>query len=184
MKCFNHEDRDAVATCQRCGKALCKECASKYTPCLCDTCFTAIQAEKQQQAQTAEDQRRQKYKDALIDTRSEFFKTCLWGVVWGAVVVLICNQGSSGLTGSDNVLYFGWFFFVPFGWKLLTYLQSLFPVFILGTPFFWLCWFVVKLIICMFIGIPAFIFQLFKTISVEKKIRKLQQPGDKIRKEK
>lgn len=35
MKCFSHEDRDAVAYCQHCGKALCRECAEKYTPCLC-----------------------------------------------------------------------------------------------------------------------------------------------------
>ena len=43
MRCFNHEDREAVASCQKCGKGLCKECASKYTPCLCDECFARIQ---------------------------------------------------------------------------------------------------------------------------------------------
>jgi len=26
MKCFNHFEHDAVAICQHCGKALCKEC--------------------------------------------------------------------------------------------------------------------------------------------------------------
>lgn len=29
MKCFNHTEREAVATCQKCGKSLCKECAGK-----------------------------------------------------------------------------------------------------------------------------------------------------------
>lgn len=38
MKCFYHEDREAVATCQHCGKALCRACASLYTPCLCVDC--------------------------------------------------------------------------------------------------------------------------------------------------
>ncbi|MBP7275989.1 MAG: hypothetical protein KBA51_07280, partial [Kiritimatiellae bacterium] len=27
MKCFNHEDRDAVGTCKSCGKGVCRECA-------------------------------------------------------------------------------------------------------------------------------------------------------------
>ena len=27
MKCFNHNDRDAVGTCKSCGKGVCRECA-------------------------------------------------------------------------------------------------------------------------------------------------------------
>ena len=27
MKCFNHEERDAVGTCKSCGKGICRECA-------------------------------------------------------------------------------------------------------------------------------------------------------------
>ena len=41
MKCFNHVDLDAVATCQVCGKGLCHDCAAKYTPCMCDSCAAA-----------------------------------------------------------------------------------------------------------------------------------------------
>ena len=59
MKCFNHEDREAVATCQHCGKALCKACASKYTPCLCDECFQALQEEAHAQRVAAAEGRRQ-----------------------------------------------------------------------------------------------------------------------------
>ena len=44
MKCFNHTDVEAVATCVDCGKSLCKECASKYEPILCDSCAAARQA--------------------------------------------------------------------------------------------------------------------------------------------
>ena len=28
MKCYNHEDREAVAICAHCGKALCRECVT------------------------------------------------------------------------------------------------------------------------------------------------------------
>lgn len=27
MKCFNHEERDAVGTCKSCGKGVCRDCA-------------------------------------------------------------------------------------------------------------------------------------------------------------
>ena len=59
MKCFYHEDREAAATYQRCGKGLCRECAAKYTPCLCDDCYEAIQAENHAQKVAAVEGRRQ-----------------------------------------------------------------------------------------------------------------------------
>ncbi|BBF43864.1 hypothetical protein lbkm_2552 [Lachnospiraceae bacterium KM106-2] len=39
MKCFYHKDRDAVAYCTTCGKALCKECASNFNVPQCMDCF-------------------------------------------------------------------------------------------------------------------------------------------------
>ncbi len=93
MKCFNHTEREAVATCQKCGKGLCKECAEKYTPCMCDTCAEQTRKNQQQQAQNKEEQRKQKYKDALVDTRSEFITTVIIGVVLSIVLIiwLRCN---------------------------------------------------------------------------------------------
>ena len=38
MKCYYHPNREIVATCTECGKGLCKECASKWEPTLCDDC--------------------------------------------------------------------------------------------------------------------------------------------------
>lgn len=52
MKCFYHEDREAVAQCVDCNKGLCKECASKYKPILCDDCYNSrveINAQKIEQ---------------------------------------------------------------------------------------------------------------------------------------
>ena len=31
MKCFNHQDRDAVGTCKSCGKGICRDCAVDMT---------------------------------------------------------------------------------------------------------------------------------------------------------
>ena len=70
MKCYYHEDRDAVATCQHCGKALCKACASRYTPCLCEECARLLQEQAAQQARTAEEDLRQRDRYARVDTSS------------------------------------------------------------------------------------------------------------------
>lgn len=45
MKCYYHIDREAVAACKQCERYLCKECADKYTPILCDGCYTILREE-------------------------------------------------------------------------------------------------------------------------------------------
>ncbi len=174
MKCFNHTEREAVATCQKCGKGLCRECAEKYTPCMCDACAARTRQEKQQQARNKEDQRRQKYKDALIDTRSEFIKTAVIGVLVGIFFVW---WEATHPDAYDNLLDYVALFFVafciPFGWKFLTYLQSFFPVSLFGTFWFWIIYIGVKAVLSAIIGVPAFIYQLVKTILTQNKINRL-----------
>ena len=174
MKCFNHPEREAVATCQKCGKGLCKECAEKHTPCLCDSCAVQIQRDRQQQAQNKEEQRKQKYKNALVDTRSEFIRTTVIGIVVSILFVWFMKSEHADLTFADCAGYFFLGICVPFGWKLLTYLQSFFPLSIFGTFWFWIIWGVVKLALSMIIGIPAFIYQLIKTILTQTKISRLK----------
>ena len=118
MKCFYHTDREAIATCQHCGKALCRECAAKYNPCLCDECKSILDAADRQ----AESDKRQKYLDALVDTRSEFIRACIAGVVVGLAFYSMFAGGCADAGSRVTCFVLG--FFVPFGWKLLTYLQS------------------------------------------------------------
>lgn len=177
MKCFNHVERDAVATCQKCGKGLCKECAEKHTPCLCDACAAQIQRDRKQQAQNKEEQRKQKYKDALVDTRSEFIKTAVIGVVVGILFVLLLSTTNSfkaeaGLL--DYVFDFFLGFCAVFGWKFLTYLQSFLPVSLFGTIWFWVIYIGIKAVISAIAGTSAFIYQLVKTIRTQDKINKLK----------
>ena len=174
MKCFNHTEREAVATCQKCGKGLCRECAEKYTPCMCDACAARTRQEKQQQAQNKEDQRRQKYKDALIDTRSEFIKTAVIGVLVG--IFFVWWEATHPDAYDSLIDYVGLFFVafcIPFGWKFLTYLQSFFPVSLFGTFWFWIIYIGVKAVLSAIIGVPAFIYQLVKTILTQNKINRL-----------
>lgn len=171
MKCFNHPDREAVATCQKCGKGLCRECAGKHSPCLCDDCAAQIQRDKQAQARNKEEEKKQKYKDALVDTRSEFVKTVAYGIIIGLIWIWLLSSPSD--TFADKAGSFVLAFFIPFGWKVLTYLQSFIPLALFGTWWFWIIYACVKACLSIFVGIPAFIYQLIRTIRNEKKIKDL-----------
>ena len=113
--------------------------------------------------------------DALVDTRSEFIRTCIYGVVLAAVICWICAQGSTPPTAGQMLSYAVMCFFVPFGWKILTYLQSFMPLTIIGTVWFWVLWVMIKAVVSMVIGVPAFIYQLFKTFFAQGKIQKTRQ---------
>ena len=173
MKCYYHEDREAVATCQHCGKALCKACAGLYNPCLCEECAQILRDQQAEQARTAEEARRQRYLDALVDTRSEFLRTCVYGVITALILRYMLAQGNA--SGAQLMLYTAWFFFIPFGWKLITYLQSFMPLTIFGTLWFLVFWALVKWTISILIGIPAFLYQLVKTFFVQRKIQSVSQ---------
>jgi hypothetical protein len=41
MKCAQHYELDAVGTCNDCGKGLCPECVSTFSPPVCESCATA-----------------------------------------------------------------------------------------------------------------------------------------------
>ena len=163
MKCFYHEEKDAVATCTVCGKALCKECAAAHTPCICADCYESRQKSEQQEKQA-------KYRDALIDTTTEFTRACVLGLVVGMVTVSIIIE--SGLPLPMYLVYFLLSFTVPFGWKLITYLQSFFRFFLIAPVTFWIAWYIFKFMMSMFIGIPAFLYQLFKTMKVQKELER------------
>lgn len=45
MKCYYHNDRDAVSQCGVCGKGLCRECTDRYEEPLCEKCGEEIAAE-------------------------------------------------------------------------------------------------------------------------------------------
>lgn len=173
MKCFNHIEREAVATCQKCGKGLCRECAEKYTPCMCEPCAEKTQRDKQQQAQNKEEQRTQKYKNALVDTRSEFIKTSVIGIIVGVLWVWFMKSQHSELPVSECALDFFMGFCIPFGWKALTYLQSFIPLTLFGTWWFWFIYLIVKAVLSIFVGMPALIYQLVKTILTQRKINRL-----------
>ena len=101
-------------------------------------------------------------------------KTCLLGVAVAAVLTLLYANGGGPHTLREMLCVGCYCFFIPFGWKLLTYLQSFLPVTIFGTLWFWLFWICTKSVISIFVGIPAFVYQAVRTLCNQKRIRQLQ----------
>mgnify|MGYP003516603359 FL=1 len=167
MKCFNHEDREAVATCQRCGKGLCKECASKYTPCLCDECYQAIQTERGQEFIRQDREHENAKQQALIDTTSEFITAAIKGLICAVVFYFIFAASGS----SSPIVEALWFFFVPYGWAFFTYLSQWLPLIFLSGFLLYL-WYVFKLIFAMITGPFCFAYQLIMFLVNRNRIKK------------
>lgn len=170
MKCFYHEDREAVAQCKSCGKGLCKECAAaRRAPYICDECAEILRKDQELQVRNAEAAKKQKYLDALIDTRDEFVRACAGGAVCGIAFAVVVVYG--GANFADALLAFFLGFFIPFGWKLITYKQASMTIFIGdGAWIAMLAWYGVKITLSLIIGIFAFIYQAYRTFSAQKKI--------------
>ena len=116
----------------------------------------------------------EKYLNALVDTRSEFIRVCIYGVIASLILsfLMFDSWSSTGEALFWSVLRF----FLPFGWKLLTYVQSFMPFCIIGTIWFWLCHLLCKVFLSILIGIPVFVYQLIKTFFVQRKIQAVRQP--------
>lgn len=107
MKCFYHEDRDAVATCQKCGKSLCKECTMKYKPIICEDCH---QEEVREQEEELEQYRLEKKQEQENKNKSIRTK-CIIGMFF-AFFDFVIGSLNGPLIGFLSALFgFG----IPFG---------------------------------------------------------------------
>ena len=176
MKCFNHEDREAVATCQHCGKALCKACASKYTPCLCDECFQALQEEAHAQRVAAAEGRRQSRLEQMSFSAGDLILNCVLGAVL-TILAAVANADNEYYSLLELAPLAPLFFCFPAGWRTVsrwirageeqmgivhTYDESLWTL--IGGLLF-------KLAAGWFLGIPAFLFQICKVVRDKKKVK-------------
>ena len=145
MKCYFHPEEEAVATCQHCGKSLCKECASKYTPCLCDQCYSILRKREAAEMRAA---------------RKPFLITL--GI---AAALFIIVHPLAREKGAEILAYLA--FFIPFGWKYsnllgLTWLFSFNPSGIILMIFVYLF----RAFVAVILGIPSFIVALIRFIKL------------------
>ena len=154
MNCFFHEELSAVASCTSCNKALCKSCASKYNPCLCDECFNI-------ETDLVKEEKNKLKKDALIDTHTELISAILKGVIFSVLFsFLLKSIDPKGFNLSFSIF----FFFIPFGWRFITYVEQWLPSLFMSGIFF-LIYIAMKFTLSLIIGIPCFIYQILKYIA-------------------
>lgn len=146
MKCAYHVDREAVATCNVCGKGLCQECASYINPPECLGCYAAeLEAEKNG------------IKKSVI----------IASVV--AIVIFILSLSEGGTVGQGIL-----FACVPFGWIALNKITP--QIFLFMPIIGWIFYFVLKLIVAMLVGIVALPYKIIKSVIQIKEIdNKLEQ---------
>ena len=152
MKCYKHLENDAVATCQVCGKGLCKECvdACEGGELLCDACAKAKDDEAFEKAKT------EFYKD-----RGSLIVKPIIGLVLMVLAFIFIRE---------------WWclfaFFLPFGWYTNTKTEgekTRDAIERASNPFLHLIGelfgFILKLCLCAVLGIPFFIKLLVRHIS-------------------
>ena len=137
MKCYKHNNKDAVSACNECSKALCPECTSKYHTPLCDDCIL----------------------DMVTDNRNLVIKNI--------VVMITCFLLGYIIQPnvSDKVIFGLFFAGIPWGWSALTRITP--KVFLSMPIVGWVIYLAVKLMLSMVIGIfitPFKIYQVLKKI--------------------
>lgn len=144
MNCFNHTDQPAVAQCQNCGKFLCKECATKYSPSIfCDECASAIRQEQQA------------YEEEKEVSEQKLFKLAVTFFVLNFVVYFIQYLFSGRLNIATLLLLLISSFLwagVPYGWVKVSQLRNSLN-FILVLPIVgWVIYFGIRVSISYCIG--------------------------------
>lgn len=111
MKCYNHPERDAVATCSVCGRGLCKECTDKYTPIMCEKCKQEKDESKRAQhnAETQRSLSAFRISVANLVVYSILAFLIGYGMAWA-----ICRFFDSQLEYHVYTYYFCIFLFLPF----------------------------------------------------------------------
>lgn len=173
MKCFYHEERDAVATCQKCGKSLCKECSLKYKPIVCEECY---QEEIQKQQKEFEEFRSRKRQEQEKTNKTVRVKMVI-GIIIGIFEYFMGITFANFLGALFSaMLGFGLPFGVPVWFKFYdNNIASHLDGFVLILPIiYWLIIILLKFVIGIYIGyfIGPFVaiytlYKYFKNNSIE-----------------
>ena len=165
MKCFYHEDREAVGTCQNCGKSLCRECASKYTPLTCEDCHREMVAR-------SINEREKEKQEALASSKSSILTTVIKGLIFGAVAIgLMLLSKETDVKQYIWAFIFGWG--LPFGWSLTKRIPLFYSNGEMENFFLAIMLNIFKVIISCVVGIPASVYLIVKGIMDYKSAKKL-----------
>ena len=116
MGCFEHPEKTVVATCAKCGKFMCRECAEKNESKLCDSCEAErVKKEKENLAQRKE-QLKSDSKDHLKMTQKQLIGQLVKTGIGAAIGLFVgLEAGSFGMV----ILYMYMFGGFPWGWSFV-----------------------------------------------------------------
>lgn len=151
MKCYYHENREAVAYCSVCGKALCQECAGAYNEPLCGDCA----------------------RNEVDAARKSIIMKLGGGAA--AAIFLICTfflpEVSTAPASGILALLFGAVVLtlecmtIPFGWSALNRITP--NVFLVLPVFGWVLYYSIKLTISFYAGWVATPVAIYKYIKLK-----------------
>lgn len=166
MKCYNHNEMDAVAACLDCGKGLCMSCADAYEKPYCERCATQINAE------IAENNINILRNDFSIHRKTLIKKT--FGIVWNAFFMFqgiysFIYEYNNGYSEALPALIIGWGV-AGLPWVFTSgIMNNKDGTIVIGTPMFLLLFNLVKLAIGFIIGAIAAPILLVISIVILKK---------------
>lgn len=150
MKCVNHNNVDAVATCNTCGAGLCPTCASMYKPAVCTSCYDDSVANR------------------IGELKASLIKDGIFAVI--ALLVGLFLMWIGGISYAESwgfILFFAW---IPFGWNFLNKITP--NIFLILPMVGWVIYFVCKALLSMIVGIFVAPYVIWKKV---KEIKQLQQ---------
>ena len=151
MKCAYHNDVDAVASCNICGKSLCSTCASVIQPPQCVGC----------------------YRDGLIQRKSNVRGSLITDILLGVASAvffpyLFSTTGSLYSSVLEIALLSAG---VPFGWR---FLNKITPDIFLSLPMVgWFIYFGCKWFLSVCVGVFVAPYVIWKKIKEMKQVQQL-----------
>lgn len=146
MKCYYHEDRDAVAQCNVCGKGLCKECADMSNPPICRDCCSEIEVNVKDEA-----------KKLIIRSILLF----ILGGIFGVVLIISTKSPDTGFMSAFfnaliSLVVMGWIFAgFPCAWTRLSKIFSKFTAILIIPILGWLLIFMIKMLLSCYVAFVA-----------------------------
>lgn len=138
MKCYKHNDRDAVSQCVSCSKALCPECTAKYKKPYCDECVI----------------------EEMKKNRMTLIMNSL--LMIGVFVFSFLYIFEDYSLGSRLILAF-FFSGFPWGWSALSMITS--NLFLFMPLIGWLIYFFIKFMLSVLIGIFIMPIKIYQIVS-------------------
>ena len=116
MKCYYHEKKEAVGTCQGCGKSLCKICIDQNESGLCESCENKRIKTEEERVLNEKKELQNRAQNNVVATKKQLKKTIIKSVIFGIIGIFI---GSDTGNIGNIILFFYLFAALPWGWSFV-----------------------------------------------------------------